>query len=108
MERLELASLAGRSDAKDHVARAAAKQYTLTTNLVFSVFERCKSFNNLPFNMVAELLDANRTLCLVCIYRHEPHVPLDASALERLSNSGQILSVDSVAKRVLSVIHDGW
>lgn len=108
MERLELASLAGRSDAKDHVARAAAKQYILTTNLVFSVFERCKSFNNLPFNMVEKLLDANRTLCLVCIYRHEPHVPLDASALERLSNSGQILSVDSVAKRVLSVIHDGW
>ena len=58
--------------------------------------------------MVEKLLDANRTLCLVCIYRHEPHVPLDASALERLSNSGQILSVDSVAKRVLSVIHDGW
>jgi hypothetical protein len=32
MERLELASLAGRSDAKDHVARAAAKQYILTTS----------------------------------------------------------------------------
>ena len=39
MERLELASLAGLSDAKDYVARAAVKRYILTTNLIFSALE---------------------------------------------------------------------
>jgi hypothetical protein len=58
--------------------------------------------------MVDKLSDTKPVLCLVCIFRQEPDIPIDASALKKLSTSGQILSVDPVAGKVLSTIRDGW
>ena len=59
-------------------------------------------------DMVDKLSDTKPVLCLVCIFRQEPDIPIDASALKKLSTSGQILSVDPVAGKVLSTIRDGW
>jgi hypothetical protein len=59
-------------------------------------------------NMDGRLLDTKTILHLVCIFRQQPHLPLDAPALKALSNSGQILSVDPIAGNVLSTIRDGW
>jgi hypothetical protein len=59
-------------------------------------------------DMVDKLSDTKPVLCLVCMFRQEPDIPIDASALKKLSTSGQILSVDPVAGKVLSTIRDGW
>jgi len=59
-------------------------------------------------NVAETLSHAKTVLYLVCIFRQKPHVPLDASALKMLSNSGQILSVDPIAGTLLPTIRDGW
>jgi hypothetical protein len=61
-----------------------------------------------PSNMDGELSDSKTVIYLVCIFRHEPQLPLDAQALRQLSTSGQILSVDPIAGTSLSAIRDGW
>jgi hypothetical protein len=59
-------------------------------------------------DMIGKSPDTKTVLCVVCIFRPEPHIPLDLSALKKLSTSGQIFSVDPMAGNVLSIIRDGW